>query len=233
MSFFGEVSLNSLSKLMQLYPKHSFSIPDEWTTYKPITVSINGTTFKVDLHEALKGRLVPIVDSTVDYDELIDKVNKAWSNAQLRPVDVQKFRQTLASLQDDICPLCERELDAPVLDHWHTRINKGNGKVRLVICRTCNSLLGKIENAFPRYKIPYSLAPKWLENTAKYLLRDTTNLIHPTEKPKLKVSKTQFKKLQAVCEADGIKFKFKYPTNGMLSGGALELYNKYKERINE
>jgi hypothetical protein len=40
-----------------------------------------------------------------------------------------------------ICPICNRNLDSPVIDHDHE-----NGKVRGIICCHCNSALNIIEN---------------------------------------------------------------------------------------
>jgi hypothetical protein len=226
------LSKEVVNKLTEANPQYTFNIPDGHNTYKYIQVTCDHHgEFNGDLYEALKGRIdcpeCNALDKLPDYDKLIQELNDAYSVTQLRPADVPRFRQHIASLQNDRCPLCERELDAPVLDHWHTKGNKGNGMVRLVLCRSCNSLLGKIENALPRYKIPYSLAPKWLSNTAKYMLRDTTNLVHPTEKPKVKISKTEFNRFKRLAEADGITVSYKYPTNGILRGKLLALYQLY------
>ena len=66
----------------------------------------------------------------------------------------------------------------PVLDHCHT-----TGAVRGTLHRSCNSLLGKVENNAARFGI--KSLPAFLHGCAGYLQRHATNitgLIHPTHK---------------------------------------------------
>ncbi len=65
-----------------------------------------------------------------------------------------------------------------MLDHCHT-----TGAVRGTLHRSCNSLLGKVENNAARFGV--KSLPAFLNGAAKYLQRHTTNitgLIHPTHK---------------------------------------------------
>lgn len=231
----GDTTLNVIEKLKLLYPEYEIHITVGHNTYKTINVkcSIHGE-FTGDLHEALKGNLICPKCNNIelpDYDSVISVFNSRYSEAQLKSTDIAKYRNILGTLQNNTCPLCHNILDNPVLDHWHTKLNRGNGKVRMVLCRGCNSMLGKIENALPRNKIPYSLAPNWLRNAADYLLRDTTNLTHPTEKVHSKITKTEFKQLAELSKIDGIAFKWSYPRLGILRGKLLELYLRYRSRM--
>ena len=65
---------------------------------------------------------------------------------KLKQRDLPKYRKDQAEKQFQKCPLCSRKLKDAVLDHCHT-----SGHVRMVLCRLCNSLEGKIENWIKRY----------------------------------------------------------------------------------
>ncbi len=65
-----------------------------------------------------------------------------------------------------------------MLDHCHT-----TGAVRATLHRSCNSLLGKVENNAARFGV--RSLPAFLHGAAKYLQIHTTNitgLTHPTHK---------------------------------------------------
>lgn len=141
--------------------------------------------------------------------------------------DIEIIRGELLDLQNGICPLCNKSITKPVVDHWHTKKNNGNGKVRMVLCATCNSLLGVIENHLPRYLVNYSDAPNWLDNVSRYIQHVTTNLIHPTEKPRVKLNKTEFKALQEYVKGTYNK-AIKYPVKGLLNKRQEEYYKEYK-----
>ena len=162
-------------------------------------------------------------------------VNKKFVEPRLiTTTEIAKVRNEISKIQSNMCPLCERPLNRPVLDHWHTKRNHGNGCVRLTLCATCNSLLGRIENALPRYKIPYSIASKWLINVADYITMGTTSILHPTEKPTYKVLKSTFKKLEEMCVDKYGKFPYKYPKNGVLTNTKLiTLYLEFKDILND
>ena len=97
---------------------------------------------------------------------------------KLKYTEIKTIREDLIKKQNQICALCEEQLDAPVLDHHH-----GTGEVRAVLCRGCNSLEGKISNNLPRSKMTKSKLHNFLKNYESYV-NTTTGLIHPTHKEK-------------------------------------------------
>lgn len=162
-------------------------------------------------------------------ESIILKMNKVHpTEEQLSTKDLATIRGELLDLQNGICPLCTKSIRNPAVDHWHIKHNKGNGKVRMVICATCNSMLGNIENHLPRYLIDYSDASNWLVNVAKYIQLDTTNLIHPTERPRIKLTKTEFRGLQEYVKSIHNKV-IKYPLKGTLTKLQEDYYKAYTE----
>jgi hypothetical protein len=82
--------------------------------------------------------------------------------------------------QGNKCALCGLPGVAtdPVLDHCHK-----SGAVRGTLHRSCNALLGKVENNAARFGV--RSLPAFLHGAGKYLQIHTTNitgLIHPTHK---------------------------------------------------
>jgi hypothetical protein len=82
--------------------------------------------------------------------------------------------------QNYSCAICKLPVseDQAVLDHCH----KG-GHVRAVLHRSCNSLLGKVENNGPRYGMSTEQIFAFLNGAAAYLelhKENQTQLIHPT-----------------------------------------------------
>jgi len=68
----------------------------------------------------------------------------------------------------------------PVLDHDHA-----TGAVRGTLHRSCNALLGKVENNHARFGVSVDSLPAFLHGAAAYLQRHKTNitgLLHPTHK---------------------------------------------------
>jgi hypothetical protein len=68
----------------------------------------------------------------------------------------------------------------PVLDHDHT-----TGAVRGTLHRSCNALLGKLENNHARFGVSGDNLPAFLHGAAGYLQKHKTNitgLLHPTHK---------------------------------------------------
>lgn len=73
---------------------------------------------------------------------------------RLKQNEIKAYREELLSKQLYTCMLCGESLkpaDA-VMDHDHA-----TGKMRWVIHRGCNCLLGKNENNFKRYALPCTL----------------------------------------------------------------------------
>lgn len=99
---------------------------------------------------------------------------------RLKTAEVADTRFTLLKSQGMTCALCKlpcTTLDA-VLDHDH-----GTGAVRASLHRTCNALLGKVENNYKRYGVKNLGA--FCAGLAGYLQRhmvNQTGLLHPTYK---------------------------------------------------
>ena len=82
--------------------------------------------------------------------------------------------------QKGLCAICQLPgvQKDPVLDHCHR-----TGAIRGVAHRSCNALLGKVENNSARFGVKDISA--FCHGTANYLLLHKTNitgLIHPTHK---------------------------------------------------
>lgn len=109
------------------------------------------------------------------------------------------YRNVELTNQNSICPLCGhhiKEEDA-VLDHDHE-----SGHCRRVLHRSCNTVEGKIKNAYKRYvsgKGDVSFT-EFLDNLSNYLKDDySNNPIHPTELTPLEAElKDTNKKLKKV-----------------------------------
>lgn len=104
----------------------------------------------------------------------------------LKYSEIEKMRLTMLNQQMGMCPICENPCNSPVLDHHHTKRIRGSGKLRGVLCRSCNVFLGKIENNASRYGVSIKNLPSTLKNIAKYLEKPHIPILHPTETPKKK-----------------------------------------------
>lgn len=99
---------------------------------------------------------------------------------KLKVREVADARAALLAKQGSRCAICKMEVkpqDA-VLDHDHS-----TGAVRGVLHRSCNSLLGKVENNYKRYGVRNLAA--FLAGVAIYLqthLTNQTGWLHPTFK---------------------------------------------------
>ena len=101
---------------------------------------------------------------------------------ELKYSDIPKIREKLRLEQNNICPICKKEIQSPVLDHHHRKKIKGTGLCRGVCCSLCNTFIGLLENRCQRYLISQNDLPNILRNTADYLDAPQTNYLHPTEK---------------------------------------------------
>jgi hypothetical protein len=74
------------------------------------------------------------------------------------------------------CPITSADMEDCVVDHSHD-----TGKIRGVLHRQSNVLLGKIENAWKRYVQKSSAVqlPEALRNMADYLEKNDLDLLHP------------------------------------------------------
>lgn len=146
---------------------------------------------------------------------------------KLRYKDIPKLREKILKEQNSICPICERKIISPVLDHQHKKKIGGTGLCRQVICSQCNVLLGKVENNCIRYNVSQNELPKVLENMAKYLRKDHLPYMHPSESKKIpKLKKSSYNKLKkAVNGAQKIP---EYPKSKKLTKQLKILFDKYK-----
>lgn len=89
--------------------------------------------------------------------------------------DIPVLREKLWIEQDKKCKICNQELDATemVLDHDHK-----TGKIRGVLHRGCNVLLGAVENNRRRNKIDDIKLVNILQNLITYT-RTSRFEIHP------------------------------------------------------
>ena len=93
---------------------------------------------------------------------------------RLTTSELKVIRQQFLIGQNSRCAICQGPISTrpgqdPVLDHDHK-----TGAVRAVLHRSCNSLLGKVENNSARFGVKDIAA--FLQGTAKYLMRHQTNI---------------------------------------------------------
>lgn len=99
---------------------------------------------------------------------------------KLKTTEVAAVRENLRAANQARCELCKLPCTAAdaVLDHDHI-----TGAIRGTLHRSCNALLGKVENNYRRYGVKDLAA--WGAGIAQYLRRHTVNahgLLHPTFK---------------------------------------------------
>jgi len=147
---------------------------------------------------------------------------------QLKHSEIPQLREALLDEQGGICPLCRREImqGEACLDHEHKRRIKGTGQLRAVLCRNCNTFVGKLENNSRRCNITLRRLPMILRRVSKYLQEDHKPFIHPNEKekpPKLQV--LSYNKLAKLYSG---KAKFpEYPKTGKLTVRLKALFEQY------
>ena len=97
---------------------------------------------------------------------------------KLKQKEIADYRINQLSLQRGCCALCKQLIiDDAVLDHDHK-----SGKLRQVLHRGCNAMLGKIENNMPRDRISLDRLDEFAKNLVKYLKANYPDVIHPTHK---------------------------------------------------
>lgn len=101
---------------------------------------------------------------------------------RLTTSELKVIRTQFLVQQNGKCAICLQPINMskqgqdPVLDHCHK-----TGAVRAVLHRSCNALLGKVENNSARFGVRN--LPAFLHGTASYLQKYSTNitgLIHST-----------------------------------------------------
>jgi hypothetical protein len=97
---------------------------------------------------------------------------------KLKHKDIVTLRLFLLSRQQGLCSLCGDPIeDDAVLDHDHK-----TGRIRSVLHRGCNALLGKIENNMPRNRVNLQRLEGIAQNIIKYLTQEREDIVHPTHK---------------------------------------------------
>lgn len=144
--------------------------------------------------------------------------------------DISTLRDTLSQKQGGFCLICKRKLNAPCLDHNHKKRIKGSGQIRGVLCRSCNVMLGKIENNCVRYSISQEELPEILRSMACYLERPHLPYIHPSDAPKTpKLKKSSYNKLKKIMkDAPSRKKCPEYPKSGKLTKPLEALYKEFQ-----
>lgn len=107
---------------------------------------------------------------------------------RLKYTEVSAYRSKTLQEQNSRCALCnEMILGDAVLDHDHK-----TGRVRKVLHRGCNSMLGKVENNMARSLMSIDRLDAWAKNLVSYMQAQHTDIIHPTykERKHAKVKKT-------------------------------------------
>jgi hypothetical protein len=99
---------------------------------------------------------------------------------RLKTTEVKPTRERLYLHQSGRCGVCSFHIvkGDDVLDHDHD-----TGAVRGVLHRSCNALLGKIENAYRRFGVKDLAA--WAQGMPTYLQKhrvNQTGLLHPTHR---------------------------------------------------
>lgn len=97
--------------------------------------------------------------------------------------EVEIVRKAQVAQQGGRCAICQgpimpRAPYDPVLDHDHA-----SGAIRATLHRSCNALLGKVENNAARFGVKDLAA--FCHGTAKYMLTHKSNItgmLHPTHK---------------------------------------------------
>lgn len=127
--------------------------------------------------------------------------------SKLKAAQVAPVRQQLLAKQGRLCAVCQLPIpkDNDVLDHCHK-----HGALRGVLHRSCNSLLGVLENNRARYGLgddAQFLA--FLQNAGAYLMRHKepqTPWLHPTfktEEEKRLLKNSRARKARAAAKTGG------------------------------
>jgi len=150
-------------------------------------------------------------------------------NKQLRKKDVPKLREKILKKQGGVCWICKRIPKIACLDHHHSKKVKGSGKIRGVLCSSCNIFIAKSENNCVRYGIKQDTLPYILRRVADYLEKKQYPYIHPSEAPKpLKLQRNSFNKLKKAFIKKYPKRKIpEYPKSGKLIKSLEKLYKEF------
>lgn len=106
------------------------------------------------------------------------KAKEDTAMRKLKAKEISTERTRLLVLQGGMCKLCNHPVDPAnaVLDHCHK-----TGQIRAVLHRTCNSMLGKIENAQQRFAIDNLRLQNIMQNLMEYK-SSLEPMLHPTHR---------------------------------------------------
>lgn len=155
---------------------------------------------------------------------------KPW--VQLEAKDIPALRLKILKEQGGKCGICGTVHPDTVwtLDHEHKKGYGGSGLCRGCLCSKCNSLDGRVVKALRRYGIPRDNISDWLRNLADWLDKPHYPFIHPTEKPVVKINKTQFKALmKKYLEKYPNKKELKYPVGGKANAKLQEIIKELND----
>lgn len=97
---------------------------------------------------------------------------------KLKHSEIKAYREQMLEEQQYVCALCNDYIEGDaVLDHCHK-----TGKIRKVLHRGCNALLGKIENNMLRNRVDFYRLEHWASNLVGYLQQEYQDIVHPTHK---------------------------------------------------
>lgn len=101
----------------------------------------------------------------------------------MRYKDIPVIRNAIILEQRGICVLCGEILQNPCLDHAHD----DTGRIRGVLCRSCNSAAGVIERMLARYNLRDKDKLRiFLDNFVDYINNTRyEDLIHPVHTTKI------------------------------------------------
>jgi hypothetical protein len=95
---------------------------------------------------------------------------------RLKHKEIKEYREQRLKEQKHVCALCNDYIeDDAVLDHDHK-----TGKIRRVLHRGCNALLGKIENSMAMNRVDFYRLEHWASNLVGYLQQEYEDIVHPT-----------------------------------------------------
>jgi len=143
---------------------------------------------------------------------------------------VRLIRESLLK-KSCICPICNKEIVNPVVDHQHKKKVRGTGRIRNNICSNCNVFIAKTENNCTRFKIAQEELPEVLKNISEYFGAQQYNIIHYTDKEsRPTLSKTIANKVLKYWEYlyPGKK-KLTYPKSGVLTKDWEDALKKLQE----
>jgi hypothetical protein len=176
-------------------------------------------------------------DTLLSDISIINKLNTLQAPHQLKNNDMKILRTTLLDIQKNSCAICEGKIDDKAhIDHQHMTSKEqigedGAGLIRGLLCPSCNMLEGKIWNNMKRFKNPKNVQERinYLERIINYYSNKPYNLIHPSEKPKVKnISKRNYNKLKKIYEKSSFKRKFpEYPKNKKMTKPLQLLFNEF------